>query len=187
MLVWYLSEIYQYFIILECQLVLYQTFKSLLLILQWNISLLFILQWSCHACRVFFRYIPVFYNLRMSVISISDFQIYFTSIATKKSVFYIYCNRVIILVEYLSDIYQCFKTLECQLLLYQTFKSLLLILQQKTSLLYIYCNRVIILVEYLSDIYQCFIVLECQLVLYQTFKSLLLILQQKTSLLYILQ
>ena len=74
------------------------------------------------------------------------------------------------LVEYLSDIYQCFIVLECQLVLYQTFISLLIILQQKTSLLYM-CNGVIILVEYLSDIYQCFIVLECQLFLYQTFKG----------------
>ena len=86
------------------------------------------------------------------------------------------------LVEYLSDIYQCFIVLECQFSLYQTFKSILLILQQKTSLLYIlYCNGVFILVEYLSDIYQCLIVIECQLFLYQTFKSLLLILQQKNS------
>ena len=37
------------------------------------------------------------------------------------------------LVEYLSDIYQCLTVLECQLVLYQTFKSLLLLLQQKNQ------------------------------------------------------
>ena len=68
MLVEYLSDIYQYFI-LECQLVLYQTFNSLLLILQQKSSLLYISQWSYHTCRVFVRHIPVFYSLRMSVIS----------------------------------------------------------------------------------------------------------------------
>ena len=41
----------------------------------------------------------------------------------------IYCNRAIILVGYLSDIYQHFKILKCQLVLYQTFKSLLLIVR----------------------------------------------------------
>ena len=71
------------------------------------------------------------------------------------------------LVEYLSDIYQCFIVLECQFVLYQTFKSLFTNIATKTSLLYIYCNGVVILVEYLSDIYQCFIVLECQLFLYR--------------------
>ena len=35
------------------------------------------------------------------------------------------------LVEYLSDIYQCFIVLECHLSLYKTFKYILLVLQQK--------------------------------------------------------
>ena len=72
MLVEYLSDIYQCFMVLECQLVVYQTFNSLLLILQQKTSLLYRLQCYYHACRVFVRHIPVFYSLRMSVISIPD-------------------------------------------------------------------------------------------------------------------
>ena len=40
------------------------------------------------------------------------------------------------LVEYLPDIYQCFIVSECQLVLYQTFKFILLVLQQKKSVFY---------------------------------------------------
>ena len=49
------------------------------------------------------------------------------------------------LLEYLSELYQYFIILECELVLYQTFESLLPVLQQKNQSS-IHCNRVIMLV-----------------------------------------
>ena len=91
------------------------------------------------------------------------------------------------LVEYFSDIYQYFIILECQSFLYQTFKSILLVLQQKNQ-----CSIYIAIeLSCLQSVCQTYTsVLKSQKVspvLYQTFKTLLLILQQKTSHLYILQ